>query len=340
MPWSGSGIYTRGYASWTSDASNGLPISATKFDLEDNDFAAGIQNCLTIDGQNKPNTTLTWAQALSLTKAADGTVFSASRTGGTNNPGFQINLTDAAGVVLDLTTAQQLALATNGASRLTLSGAGNAAIAAPSSGVALTVSGFAGQSTTTIASGNSGTQAVTDLALTRAGSTANAVSEGPCIGLEDITATTFTQLQHSGGQSELWQFNSGSWVQQWRVTTAGILQARDQGGTMQDVGWRGIPPNQVAANYTAVLSDRGKSININTNGIVITIPAGVFADGDVITITAITGVSCTIAGASGMTLFWAGNGATTGTRTLTGTGIATVAVNNGSQAYISGAGLT
>lgn len=52
MPWSG-GVYTRGYPSWTNDANNNLPISATKFDTEDNDFAAGLNNCATVDGLNK-----------------------------------------------------------------------------------------------------------------------------------------------------------------------------------------------------------------------------------------------------------------------------------------------
>lgn len=59
MPWS-SGIYTRGYPSWTGDANNNLPISATKFDLEDNDFAAGLNNCMTIDGLNRPAATMNW----------------------------------------------------------------------------------------------------------------------------------------------------------------------------------------------------------------------------------------------------------------------------------------
>lgn len=57
MPWN-SGVYTRGYASWSNDANNNLPISSTKFDLEDNDFAAGLNNCVTIDGLNQPNATI------------------------------------------------------------------------------------------------------------------------------------------------------------------------------------------------------------------------------------------------------------------------------------------
>lgn len=58
MPWSG-GVYTRAYPSWTNDATNNLPISAAKFDAEDNDFAAGLNNCMTVDGLNKPNANIT-----------------------------------------------------------------------------------------------------------------------------------------------------------------------------------------------------------------------------------------------------------------------------------------
>lgn len=65
MPWS-AGVYTRGYSSWTADANSGLPISATKFDTEDNDFAAGLNNCLTKDGLSGPTGALTWTQPLTL----------------------------------------------------------------------------------------------------------------------------------------------------------------------------------------------------------------------------------------------------------------------------------
>lgn len=41
MPWN-LGIFSRAYPSWTNDANSNLPISATKFDAEDNDMAAGF----------------------------------------------------------------------------------------------------------------------------------------------------------------------------------------------------------------------------------------------------------------------------------------------------------
>lgn len=102
MPWN-SGVYTRGYASWTNDANSNLPISATKFDTEDNDFASGLNNCLTIDGLNKPNTAISWglsaAQVLALTRGSDGAMFQVARTGGSNNPSLTWSAQDAANTV-------------------------------------------------------------------------------------------------------------------------------------------------------------------------------------------------------------------------------------------------
>jgi hypothetical protein len=103
MPWA-AGVYTRGYPSWSADAASNLPISATKFDTEDNDFAAGLNNCLTKDGLSTPNTPMTWGlsngQVLNLTRGSDGVGFAVARTGGSNNPALQFTLADNTGVSL------------------------------------------------------------------------------------------------------------------------------------------------------------------------------------------------------------------------------------------------
>lgn len=92
MPWSVAGVYTRGYASWSVDAGNNLPISATKFDIEDNDFATGLNNCITKDGLSVPTVPITWSlasgQILQLNRGNDGTILALSRTGASNNPGL------------------------------------------------------------------------------------------------------------------------------------------------------------------------------------------------------------------------------------------------------------
>ena len=60
MPWSG-GTYTKGNAGtggWAGDAGLGIGIEAGRHDTQDNDFANGINNALTKDGQNTPTANL------------------------------------------------------------------------------------------------------------------------------------------------------------------------------------------------------------------------------------------------------------------------------------------
>lgn len=54
MPYNGVGIFQRAIASWVGDKNNGIDITASRFDSEDNDFASGLSNCLTKDGQQIP----------------------------------------------------------------------------------------------------------------------------------------------------------------------------------------------------------------------------------------------------------------------------------------------
>lgn len=60
MGWS-SGTYTKGNSAtggWTGDAAGGIGIEAGRHDTQDNDFATGINTCLTKDGQNTPTANL------------------------------------------------------------------------------------------------------------------------------------------------------------------------------------------------------------------------------------------------------------------------------------------
>ncbi len=57
MPFDGAGNFVRLY-SWTTDASNGVNITASRFDSEDSGFATGLSNCLTRDGQGTPTANL------------------------------------------------------------------------------------------------------------------------------------------------------------------------------------------------------------------------------------------------------------------------------------------
>ena len=49
--WNGSGTFSRTY-NWTSDKNNGIKITSVRHDGNDQDFVDGINNCITIDGQN------------------------------------------------------------------------------------------------------------------------------------------------------------------------------------------------------------------------------------------------------------------------------------------------
>jgi hypothetical protein len=134
--------------------------------------------------------------------------------------------------------------------------------------------------------------------------------------------------------------NAANSLNLFKVRGDGIVQATDQGGTLQDLGWRGTPINAQSTNYTLQISDRGKTVTNSAVSSTTTVPASVFTAGDVVTIAVGAGGTITIAQGSGMTLLWAGNGSTTGSRTLTGSGIATLLFIASNAAFISGAGLS
>lgn len=52
MPFNGSGTFVRVY-NWVTDKINGVNITASRVDTEDDGFAAGLTNCVTRDGQGK-----------------------------------------------------------------------------------------------------------------------------------------------------------------------------------------------------------------------------------------------------------------------------------------------
>lgn len=117
-----------------------------------------------------------------------------------------------------LTTATDAGTQQNDAFELTRDTSGNfqgALIDAPSSGnSALTVNGASSSELMTLVSGNSSTTGLPDVIVKRAGSTANAVGQGPSLQLQDSTgSTTASDIQQSGGQTEFWQYNGSAWRQ-------------------------------------------------------------------------------------------------------------------------------
>jgi hypothetical protein len=52
MAYDGNGLFVRLF-NWVTDKTNGVPITASRMDGEDNGFAAGLSLCVTRDGQGK-----------------------------------------------------------------------------------------------------------------------------------------------------------------------------------------------------------------------------------------------------------------------------------------------
>lgn len=98
-----------------------------------------------------------------------------------------------------------------------------------------------------------------------------------------------------------------------------------------------VPQNAQTGAYQLAIGDVGKHVSITTGGV--TVPSGVFAAGDIVSIYNNSASSQTITQGGSVTLRLAGT-ATTGNRTLAQRGIATVLCVSSNQFVISGVGLT
>jgi hypothetical protein len=97
-----------------------------------------------------------------------------------------------------------------------------------------------------------------------------------------------------------------------------------------------VPQNAQTSGYTLVAGDAGKHVSITTGGV--TIPASVFAAGDIISIFNNSTTTQTITQGGSVTLRQAGT-TNTGNRTLDGYGIATVLCVGTNTFVISGPGV-
>lgn len=120
-------------------------------------------------------------------------------------------------------------------------------------------------------------------------------------------------------------------------TAKQFLQTNAAGTGVEWTSSSSIPVNTQTSAYTAVAADTGKYINITTGGV--TIPSGVFSNGDVITIYNNSASSQSITQGASTTLRFAGT-TTTGSRTLASYGVATVLCVTSNVFVISGSGLT
>lgn len=196
-----------------------------------------------------------------------------------------------------------------GSTMFKVNGAGNATINAPTSGAALSVTGPAGNN-----------------AIAVFGSTTISQSFG-------ISINGGTNSSDAGFRV----FNAAATAQYFGVRGDGVVQGND-GTNLLELGYKDTPLNTPGGSYTLAAADRGKTINVS-GGATITVPNGVFPAGAVVSFLLSSGTA-TIGQGSGFALLWAGNGGASGSRTLTGAGLASVIFQSSGQGLISGAGLS
>lgn len=194
---------------------------------------------------------------------------------------------------------------------------GNITVSAPSSGDSLHVNGASGGS---------------------AGLFVGASAAGNSFGIGILAGTNSSDYS-------LDVLNQAGTTTYFKVRGDGLTQVVDDGGTLQQVGYRGIPINVQTVNYTLALSDRGKSVNANgSTGQNITVPANVFAANDVVTIicsagSAGSGVTNILQG-TGLSLIWGNGGTGTGNRAAATWSIATIVFMSPTFAVITGSALS
>jgi hypothetical protein len=302
-----------------------------------------LNNCLTIDGLNKPSSTLNWAQVIALTRASDGTVFSLARTGGAVNPSITFSVTDTGGHVtakgvsgnnwLDFTTtAFQIGNATDNPSFSFLgAGAGSAAgtwtyskIGSIYSNGGILLSGagamILGMSDTTQGADAKAWQTVVGSAQY---SIAAASDSGS-------SARSFLTVSRSG--FAISEIDLGN-------TTDNAPLKYAAASALREVGFRNGETNVQNTPYTLQQSDGGRVVESGaTAGGTITVPQ--LAQDTLITYINGTGGAVTLAQGSGVTLRLGNSAGTTGNRTVAQWAAATIYFTATTVAYVFGGGVT
>lgn len=204
-----------------------------------------------------------------------------------------------------------------------------------------TVTGDAGQFTN-ITGGGAGFTSVTGTTIT--GTTVNAVSANFTSSVTGVTVTGTTANFVSGvfttqvsGATVLGPTHTGTTANFSSGNFTGTLSGATTVDSKGDV--RSIPQNSQSSGYTLVATDAGKHI-VAISGV--TVPSGIMAVGDAVSIYNNTTGNITITQASGVTLRQAG-ASSTGNRTLAQYGLATVLCVSGTPGtvfVIGGAGIS
>lgn len=134
----------------------------------------------------------------------------------------------------------------------------------------------------------------------------------------------------------LYEDGSGNLAITNNLTSGGSIAA---GTTVSDVSGniREVPANSQTSSYTLQASDNGKYISITTGGVIV--PPSIFSVGQVVSIYNNSGSSQTISAGGGVTLRLVGT-STTGNRTLSSYGLATVLCVASNTFVVTGGGVS
>lgn len=184
------------------------------------------------------------------------------------------------------------------------------------------------------------------------GATTDLAADGGGITLKGASDKTITWLD----STDAWTFSEHISIasgKEFRINGVKVLDATSLGsaiaisstqnisttGTVSDGNGnlRILPQNSKTSAYTLVSTDTGRHISITTGGI--TVPAGVFSVGSIITIYNNSTSNQTITQGASVTLRQSGT-ANTGNRTLSQYGVATILCVSNNVFVISGSGLS
>ena len=149
----------------------------------------------------------------------------------------------------------------------------------------------------------------------------DATADGGGITLKATTDKTITYNNSNG----VWESNIG-------FTINGVVS--DSIGPLRKLG-----SNTQSGAYTLVATDAGKFVAQSSNSAAVTVPNGVFAAGDMVTVVNLTATNINIVQGSGLDLNFTADG-TTGTRTLAQKGVCTILFVSSGTSFISGSGLS
>lgn len=181
--------------------------------------------------------------------------------------------------------------------------------------------------TITIASGGGGTS----LVIPRTGVT-TIFSDGTNILAAPIGGASGQVIYNSGGSF------AGSSNMAFDGTTLTVNTIVSQNSVSDIAGnVRTVPANSQTSAYTLVATDNGKYISITTGGVIV--PPSIFSVGQVVSIYNNSGSNQTISQGSGVTLRLVGT-ATTGNRTLSNYGLATVLCVASNVFVVTGGGVS